>query len=276
MLITTCPHCHTQFYVSKKQIALANGQVRCGRCRAVFDGKEQMPKADDNSRLFDAITATAAKDDQDPCLRAEATEKTSSLTTYGGYQCGVPRYLGNNIELNNTNTENSPTADFLENLSIPSFDHPSLALNPVATELDPSAPHAPKVNLVTGQTLSIIALLIVPTVILSMQLFYRAPSIPNNITLISSKLALSADQAKLYLKLKITQPSTLEQLPKMQLSLQNAQHQTVSRIHLKPEQYLPTFNVATVNKPIEAHLTFKLKQPQKIKHSQITWINSTT
>ena len=36
---TRCPGCRTVFRVTPEQLALRNGQVRCGHCRAVFDGK---------------------------------------------------------------------------------------------------------------------------------------------------------------------------------------------------------------------------------------------
>jgi predicted Zn finger-like uncharacterized protein len=35
---TRCPGCRTIFRVTPQQLALRNGQVRCGHCRAVFDG----------------------------------------------------------------------------------------------------------------------------------------------------------------------------------------------------------------------------------------------
>lgn len=35
---TRCPGCKTVFRVTPEQLALRNGQVRCGHCRAVFDG----------------------------------------------------------------------------------------------------------------------------------------------------------------------------------------------------------------------------------------------
>ena len=38
---TRCPGCRTVFRVTPEQLALRNGQVRCGHCRAVFDGNAQ-------------------------------------------------------------------------------------------------------------------------------------------------------------------------------------------------------------------------------------------
>ena len=39
---TRCPGCQTVFRVTAAQLALRNGQVRCGHCRTVFDGNEKM------------------------------------------------------------------------------------------------------------------------------------------------------------------------------------------------------------------------------------------
>ena len=50
---TRCPGCSTVFRVTMPQLALRDGQVRCGHCRTVFDGRAQiislapLPRADD-------------------------------------------------------------------------------------------------------------------------------------------------------------------------------------------------------------------------------------
>src|SRR5215467_4336284 len=36
---TRCPGCRTVFRVTPQQLALRDGQVRCGHCRNVFDGR---------------------------------------------------------------------------------------------------------------------------------------------------------------------------------------------------------------------------------------------
>lgn len=41
-LIAGCPSCRTRFRVTEKQLAVADGRVRCGACLAVFDGREAM------------------------------------------------------------------------------------------------------------------------------------------------------------------------------------------------------------------------------------------
>jgi predicted Zn finger-like uncharacterized protein len=39
---TRCPACRTIFRVTREQLALRGGQVRCGHCRTVFDGVAQL------------------------------------------------------------------------------------------------------------------------------------------------------------------------------------------------------------------------------------------
>ena len=41
-LFTRCPGCKTIFRVTEPQLALRDGQVRCGHCRTVFNGREHL------------------------------------------------------------------------------------------------------------------------------------------------------------------------------------------------------------------------------------------
>ncbi|WP_370263355.1 zinc-ribbon and DUF3426 domain-containing protein [Limnobacter sp.] len=45
-LATRCPHCNTLFKVSTGQLQLHQGQVRCGQCKQVFSGIENLTAAD--------------------------------------------------------------------------------------------------------------------------------------------------------------------------------------------------------------------------------------
>jgi predicted Zn finger-like uncharacterized protein len=57
-LYTRCPGCTTIFRVTEPQLALRDGQVRCGHCRTVFNGREQLislaPSAD-SEREYDEL-----------------------------------------------------------------------------------------------------------------------------------------------------------------------------------------------------------------------------
>ncbi len=60
MLITTCTHCLARFRVTPQQLNVKQGQVRCGRCRKVFNGFEALeryPDDDTGARLLAAREA---------------------------------------------------------------------------------------------------------------------------------------------------------------------------------------------------------------------------
>jgi predicted Zn finger-like uncharacterized protein len=60
MLITTCTHCRSRFRVTPQQLNAKQGQVRCGRCRTVFNGfeaLERFPDDDTGARLLAAREA---------------------------------------------------------------------------------------------------------------------------------------------------------------------------------------------------------------------------
>lgn len=46
MLATRCPYCRTTFRVVQDQLKICNGIVRCGSCRQVFNGIEQLQSAE--------------------------------------------------------------------------------------------------------------------------------------------------------------------------------------------------------------------------------------
>src|SRR5258708_20014300 len=60
MLITTCTQCLARFRVTPQQLNAKQGQVRCGKCRQVFNGFEALerhPDDDTGSRLLAAREA---------------------------------------------------------------------------------------------------------------------------------------------------------------------------------------------------------------------------
>ncbi len=48
-MFTCCPHCKTCFRITKPQLEIAQGKVRCGKCKQIFNGKlhlsDDIPKA---------------------------------------------------------------------------------------------------------------------------------------------------------------------------------------------------------------------------------------
>lgn len=66
MLITTCAQCKARFRVTPQQLNARQGQVRCGRCRAVFNGfeaLERFPDDDTGARLLAAREAEAQRNE---------------------------------------------------------------------------------------------------------------------------------------------------------------------------------------------------------------------
>ncbi|HEY4997551.1 MAG TPA: zinc-ribbon and DUF3426 domain-containing protein [Usitatibacter sp.] len=60
MLVTTCTQCRARFRVTPPQLNAKQGQVRCGRCRSVFNGfeaLERFPDDDTGARLLAAREA---------------------------------------------------------------------------------------------------------------------------------------------------------------------------------------------------------------------------
>ncbi len=60
MLITTCSQCKARFRVTPQQLNAKQGQVRCGRCRGLFNGfqaLERFPDDDTGARLLAAHEA---------------------------------------------------------------------------------------------------------------------------------------------------------------------------------------------------------------------------
>lgn len=61
-LFTRCPGCKTIFRVTEPQLALRQGQVRCGHCRTVFNGRDEIialdaPVLDEEDRVNDELAA---------------------------------------------------------------------------------------------------------------------------------------------------------------------------------------------------------------------------
>ncbi len=69
-MYTECPNCHTVFRISEELLAVADGKVRCGQCRAVFNAREQLneeiPGLDADSGRISESSAAAAQVSQEP------------------------------------------------------------------------------------------------------------------------------------------------------------------------------------------------------------------
>ena len=84
MLITTCTGCSARFRVTPQQLNAKQGQVRCGRCRAVFngfEGLERFPDDDTGARLLAAREAAERASDPMPALEALPFEDLPDIET---------------------------------------------------------------------------------------------------------------------------------------------------------------------------------------------------
>lgn len=68
-LATQCPHCHTTFKVAHDQLKLRAGLVRCGACKQIFNGIENLVPPDQPS----VGAATPEKHPPQPATAAPAT-----------------------------------------------------------------------------------------------------------------------------------------------------------------------------------------------------------
>jgi predicted Zn finger-like uncharacterized protein len=85
-ILTRCPGCSTVFRVTAAQLALREGQVRCGHCRAVFDANAEHVSLDATSppRPVDAPQQPAARFDETAELDPYAGDLAEGLSDETG------------------------------------------------------------------------------------------------------------------------------------------------------------------------------------------------
>ena len=85
MLVTTCSHCQSRFRVTPQQLNEKQGQVRCGRCRKVFNGfetLERFPDDDTGARLL-AQREAAARGVEAPPVEPAPEEDLPEIESVG-------------------------------------------------------------------------------------------------------------------------------------------------------------------------------------------------
>jgi predicted Zn finger-like uncharacterized protein len=109
---TRCPGCKTIFRVTEPQLALRDGQVRCGHCRTVFDGRAALvslagqPEASDDEAELGPPTVTLrparalrSVDEAEPVPSISAPSTTGHTTT--GRTTTSPKLQGPDREWEN-------------------------------------------------------------------------------------------------------------------------------------------------------------------------------
>lgn len=72
--VTQCPHCQTRFRVTRAQLGMARGAVRCGACLQTFNAAEHLAGETPASPAPSATEAKASDGEQRTDLTAEAAE----------------------------------------------------------------------------------------------------------------------------------------------------------------------------------------------------------
>jgi predicted Zn finger-like uncharacterized protein len=62
-LATQCPHCHTTFRVAHDQLKLRAGLVRCGSCKQIFNGIENLLRPEDVEPADNAAASSPVRSD---------------------------------------------------------------------------------------------------------------------------------------------------------------------------------------------------------------------
>jgi predicted Zn finger-like uncharacterized protein len=78
MLATRCPYCQTTFRVVQDQLKICNGIVRCGSCRQVFNGIEQLQSADAAAQAMQHQAIEQAK--KEPAWPESAQANSNPVT----------------------------------------------------------------------------------------------------------------------------------------------------------------------------------------------------
>ncbi|MNR78160.1 hypothetical protein D3C72_88460 [compost metagenome] len=120
-LATQCPHCQTTFRVAHDQLKLRAGLVRCGYCKEIFNGIENLLPSTDAAATPAASSAPVAAPASAPAIAAAAAEAASSATVV------TPD--------SNTAAEPAPVAE----TTVDTADEPAETANPAAAEPDAEA-----------------------------------------------------------------------------------------------------------------------------------------
>ena len=75
--VTQCPHCQTRFRVTRTQLGMARGAVRCGACLQVFNAAEQLARSAADATPAPQAAAQAATGTTAPAASASSRQLQS-------------------------------------------------------------------------------------------------------------------------------------------------------------------------------------------------------
>ena len=80
-LATQCPHCHTTFRVAHDQLKLPAGLVRCGVCKQIFNGIENLLRPEEADKAFPPTPAPASEPAQPPAPAPASAPVAAPITS---------------------------------------------------------------------------------------------------------------------------------------------------------------------------------------------------
>ena len=63
---TTCPHCKTVFMLTEAQLAMAEGEVRCGMCHEIFNALQDISQYTPNEKQVDIFDEEIFQEEEEP------------------------------------------------------------------------------------------------------------------------------------------------------------------------------------------------------------------
>ncbi|MDO6512696.1 DUF3426 domain-containing protein [Neptuniibacter sp. 2_MG-2023] len=133
-IITTCPNCKAQFRVTKGQLKIAHGQVRCGNCLHVFSATEHEEKSfhtddtDGSSEIQNSLTTPTQS-------AAENKDITKNKKTTAPQKPSISVSLSSEKDLEPlAQTEQTPPTSPLRTLEIKTAAEPTAPIPTLTIE----------------------------------------------------------------------------------------------------------------------------------------------
>jgi predicted Zn finger-like uncharacterized protein len=133
-LATQCPHCHTTFRVAHDQLKLRAGLVRCGACKQIFNGIENLLRPEE---MEQAASWTIPSPPSPPTPQAESRAPDAPSSSVAAEEAGISaeQEQDESIEANTSYTpsavldtepateDNTPKDDPLLRMTLMDFTH---------------------------------------------------------------------------------------------------------------------------------------------------------